>query len=276
MISERHEELAALYALGLLEGPERDAFEAELRGNAELADFTRALTETASSIALTPPPAMPPPALKQRILDALPPSPPEAVSTSAIHWGTVVPWGLAASLVFGLIWLGRENMELRTQNEALATDRRLTEIALRSAKNELTERSLVAETMINNLGRQLRRSEDLARLKVSALASLAGNTKEAQAIAVWDPDAQAGLLTFDKMPVIADNQDYQIWVVDPAYPNPVNGGVFTVDKDGRASLAFKPDQPVRQAAAFAISLEKKGGVPKAEGPIVLLGKVPGI
>jgi len=37
-------------------------------------------------------------------------------------------------------------------------------------------------------------------------------------------------------------------------------------------LPFKPAQPVTQAAAFAISLEKKGGVPVAVGPIVLLGK----
>jgi anti-sigma-K factor RskA len=111
---------------------------------------------------------------------------------------------------------------------------------------------------------------------VSALASLAGNSPEAQAIAVWDPDQQAGLLSFEKIPAIADHQDYQIWVIDPAYQNPVNGGVFHVARDGAVSLAFRPDQPVTKATAFAISLERKGGVPKAEGPIVLLGKLPGI
>ena len=107
---------------------------------------------------------------------------------------------------------------------------------------------------------------------MTALASLAGNTKEAQVIAVWDPEQQSGLLTMEKLPAIADTQDYQIWVVDPSYPNPVNGGVFHVGIDGRVVLPFKPDQPVAKVAAFAISLEKKGGVPKAEGPIVLLGK----
>jgi anti-sigma-K factor RskA len=126
--------------------------------------------------------------------------------------------------------------------------------------------------MITDLGNKLRKSEDLARLKVSALASLAGNTKEAQVIAVWDPAQQTGLLTMEKLPAINENQDYQIWIVDPAYPNPVNGGIFHVSADGRIALPFKPDQPVTQAAAFAISLEKKGGVPKADGTIVLLGK----
>ena len=126
--------------------------------------------------------------------------------------------------------------------------------------------------MINDLGRQLHEQEDLTRLKITALASLAGNTKEAQAIAVWDPGRETGLLTVEKLPVIADSQDYQIWVVDPAYPIPVDGGVFKPGADGKAVLTFKGNKPISSVAAFAISLEKKGGVPKAEGPIVLLGK----
>jgi len=89
---------------------------------------------------------------------------------------------------------------------------------------------------------------------------------------VWNPEHQSGLLTIEKLPAIADTQDYQIWVVDPAYPIPVDGGVFKPGADGRAVLTFKGDKPIKTVSAFAISLEKKGGVPKAEGPILLLGK----
>jgi anti-sigma-K factor RskA len=270
MISEHHEELASLYALGLLEAGERAAFESEIAANAELAALVAELSSTAQAVSLTAPQHPPPAALKGRILAALPAKTAENIS---FRWSSAIPWGLAAGLAVAALWLAGQNLTLRNANQALGTEKRLAELAYRAAKNDLSERSVLAEAMINNLGNRLRRSEDLARLKVSALASLAGNTKEAQAIAVWDPDLQTGLLTFDKLPVLAKDQDYQIWVVDPAYPNPVNGGVFTVDQDGRASLAFKPDQPVRQAAAFAISLEKKGGVPKAEGPILFLGKL---
>ena len=126
--------------------------------------------------------------------------------------------------------------------------------------------------MITDLGNKLRRSEDLARLKVTALASLAGNTKAAQVIAVWDPEQQSGLLAMDKLPPIGDTQDYQIWVVDPAYKDPVSAGVFHVSSDGRVAVPFWPDEPVAHAAAFAVSLERKGGVTKAEGTIVMLGK----
>jgi len=75
-----------------------------------------------------------------------------------------------------------------------------------------------------------------------------------------------------QLPRNAADRDYQLWLVDPRYKNPVDGGVFHVANDGMLSVAFHPNTPVREAQAFAISLERKGGVTKAEGPIVLLGK----
>jgi anti-sigma-K factor RskA len=274
MNAERHEDLAALRAFGLLDEPDRRACESELAGNPEFSALAASLDETAAQLALAAPPLAPPVGLKQRILAAA--TAPTEIPVMDFPLLRFAPWAAAATLALATGWFALQNVALHSENDSLRTERRLAEVAYRTARNQLAERTLLAETMISQLGTNLRRSENLARLKVSALASLAGNTKEALAIAVWDPDQQAGLLTFDKLPVIAEEQDYQIWVVDPAYPNPVNGGVFKPDAAGHAVLAFRPDQPVRQAAAFAISLEKKGGVPKAEGPIVLLGKLPGI
>jgi anti-sigma-K factor RskA len=276
MSTERHEELAALHALGLLEGAERSAFETELAGNRELQALAGSFDAAITGLALAAPPQPPPAGLKAGILAALDTTPAAPAPVVPFPLRRFLPWAAAAALALTATWFALQNLSLRTENDALHTQQRLAEIAYATARNQLAERSLLAETMINDLGARLRRSEDLARLKVSALASLAGNTAEARAIAVWDPDQQAGLLTFEKLPALAEHQDYQIWVIDPAYQNPVNGGVFHVAADGGTSLAFRPDQPVTQATAFAISLEKKGGVPKAEGPIVLLGKLPGI
>jgi anti-sigma-K factor RskA len=278
MITDRQEELAALHAFGLLEGPERTAFEAELAGNPELRSLCDSLAGTAAAVALASPQVAPPAALRQRILETC--SEPGRYADGRPAGAKVVafpllrfaPWAVAAGLAVAAIWTASQNVALRHENLTLRSERQLAEVAYQMVQNRLTERSLLAEKMITDLGNQLRQSEDLTRLKVTALASLAGNTKEAQAIAVWNPEQQTGLLTIEKLPAIADTQDYQIWIVDPAYPNPVNGGVFQVGADGKVALGFKPDQPVTQAAAFAISLEKKGGVPKAEGPIVLLGK----
>ncbi len=274
MITEHHEELATLHAFGLLEGAERADLEKEIAGNAELQAYVTSLVEASTGLALAPQQFDPPAALKARILAAAPaasshPADEKVISFPFTRW---LPLAAAAGFALAVLWLGSQNLKLRSENSDLRTQHELAELAYQSAQGQLQERTLIAETMINDLGKQLSAQQDLTHLKITALAALAGNTPEARAIAVWDPGLSTGLLTVEKLPVIADNQDYQIWVVDPAYPNPVDGGVFKPGADGKAVLAFKGNQPISSVAAFAISLEKKGGVPKAEGPIVLLGK----
>jgi anti-sigma-K factor RskA len=183
-----------------------------------------------------------------------------------------LPWAAAAILAIMVAWLAVWNLALRNTSAILTTERQLGDVAYRMALSQLSERSLLAESMISNLGNQLRRAEDLSRLKISSLVSQSGDTREAVVIAVWDPAQQAGLLVFEKLPPTDATQDYQIWIADPAYRDPVNAGTFQVTTAGRTTLAFKPDQPVTQAVSFAISREKKGGVPKAEVPILLSGK----
>lgn len=278
MSSERHEELAALYAFDLLEGAEKFAFESELAGSASLRALVDELRHTSVDLALTARQVEPPAALKSGILAAAiarePSSPPEPADDTVVTFPLVrlVPWIAAAGFALATVWFGVRSSSLSAENSTLRTQRELAEIAYKLSQSQLAERTLLAETMINDLGSKLQRSEDLSRLKITALASLLNNSAEARAIAVWDPEQQAGLLTVEKLPAIAAEQDYQIWVVDPQYPIPVDGGVFKPDPTGRATLTFKGDKPIRNVAAFAISLEKKGGVPQAEGPLVLLGK----
>jgi anti-sigma-K factor RskA len=282
MIAERHEELAALYALDLLGGEELVAFEAQLARDDALRALVEHLRDASASLALSVRQVEPPAALKARILAAADAStahpatpvapPPRSADMLPFPLARLAPWGLAACFAAAAIFFGLRSISLRSENEALHTERELAEVAYKMAQNQLSERTLLAERMIADLGAQLKHTEDLSRLKITALASLLGNTPEAKAIAVWDPAQQSGLLTVEKLPAIATEQDYQIWVVDPQYPIPVDGGIFKPDSTGKAVLTFKTDKPIRHVAAFAISLEKKGGVPKAEGPMVLLGK----
>ncbi|MDB6115894.1 MAG: Anti-sigma-K factor rskA [Lacunisphaera sp.] len=81
------------------------------------------------------------------------------------------PWIAAIALALAVAWFAQQNAVLRTENTGLRTERELADVACKLARNQLTERSLLAESMINDLGRKLRRSEDLAHLKVTALAS---------------------------------------------------------------------------------------------------------
>jgi anti-sigma-K factor RskA len=342
MIDDRQNELAALYALDLLEGAEAAAFEAELQRSPELQTLVRELRESSAAFALTAPQVAPAPELKSRIMSRLGDKPAAAsapVSAPAqvlfFRPAVIIPWALAAGFALGCFWLGSNYVRTRAdyavaqqqitlaevevtsarnqlEAERILSNRQLsdattqlsqlnqqvsqstekivdatrvlgetyaqldqTKAALAARQTELTqigEKLAAATNLVGDLQARLRNEGDLAQFKIATLASMAGNSPQALAVAVWNPKTQQGVLRVEKLPALASDKDYQLWLIDPAYPAPVDGGVFTVDPaTGHAQVNFKPNQQVNNAAKFAISLERKGGVPKAEGPILLLG-----
>lgn len=346
MNDERHEELASLYALDLLGGAERQAFEALLEENRDLRRLVDDLRGAAASLAAAVPPVTPPPSLRAQVLASVERTEPivdptalagaNVIRPPAVVFQRMLPWGLAAGLAvlaggLALRYNGaRSEADLLRQERTLAaagerlerlrleSDRilarrqiedlgtqlaaagdQLTEArtqlaeaqtrltrrdvqvaaltervdALTGASEYLGQQAFAANQRVAELQRALKAQGDLAELKITTLASMLGNSPEARAVAVWDTAKQQGVLQVDKLPALAANEDYQLWVVDPQYPNPVDGGVFSVEPaSGVARVNFRANQPVRAVAAFAVTRERKGGVPKAEGPFVLLGK----
>ncbi|MBA3848986.1 MAG: hypothetical protein C0502_03195 [Opitutus sp.] len=185
----------------------------------------------------------------------------------------VLPWAISAGFAGAAAWFAIRSDAFRAETDSLRAQQELAEVTSKMAQSQLAERTLLAEGMIAELGRKLRLTEDIGRLKVAALAARLPNLAEARAIVVWDPALQSGLLVVSHLPAIAGEQDYQIWIHDPRHPTPINGGVFKPGVTGHATVAFKGEQPLSQAVAFAISLERKGGAPKSEGPVVLLGNL---
>ncbi len=305
MIDESTHDLAALHALDLLDEPDRSVFERRVEAEPELRRLVDQLREAAAAPALAAPARAPSPALRDRVLASVAARVADAESAPA-QAAKVVPfpawlgWGaLAAAAGLALI-----AFTLRLGQSQLASRARLAEegvrvadAELRSMRNQLeaerilaraqTDQWKFADTEIARLRTELESTQKtalarigelesrnrIAELRIAALAAQAGQPASALGVAVWDPVAQQGVLTVSKLPALATDRDYQLWVVDPQYPHPVDGGVFTVDPaTGEARLVFKADKPVSQVAAFAISLERKGGVPVAEGPMVLVGK----
>lgn len=323
MIDERQQELAALYAFGLLEGEELASFETVLAQSAELDALVKELREASTQLALSAPQVSPPAGLKQRIMERLPARAASRPTASVIRFprSVIVPWAIAASLALGCAWVGQRYLAVRTENLALRNHQLLSAMEARGAqlqveaerliakrdiadaqkaadelKTQLTDREkqlvalgqridaltgasaiaskllVEAREQIATLNNKLQAQGDLAQFKIATLASMAGNSAQALAVAVWSPKTQEGVLSVAKLPALSDDKDYQLWLIDPAYPAPVDGGVFTVNPaTGAARVTFKPNQRVNNAAKFAVSLERKGGVKKAEGPIVLIG-----
>ncbi len=333
MIDERHEELAALYALDLLEGAEKSSFEAALAKSPELQSLVRELREASSALAHTAPAATPPSALRDRVLATISSVPAAAKPDNIIRpplsvFRQILPWAAAACFAVMCAWLGQLYLATRSEVIVLRESQATAALSARSSEQQLAAERILARAQLQKtdqdladartlltqsnaqvaslnqridsltgataqLGRELnderqkaadaqqrvatltdrlRLEADIANLKITALASKLNNSPEALAIAVWNPAKQEGILKVEKLPALAADKDYQLWVVDPQYPNPVDGGVFTVDPvTGEARIQFKSKQPIKSIGAFAVTLERKGGVPKAEGPFVLLG-----
>lgn len=231
-MKEELEEQASLYVLGLLEGGEAAAFERQMESDAALRDLVDQLDEAAASVAHHAPVRALPPKLRARVLGTV-----SAGKVAAFpRQRSWVPWAIAAGLAIACSYLIAERMGLQ---------------------NRVT---------------QLEQRDVLAQVQIASLSSQLKSAPNANAVVVWDEKKQRGILRVTQLPRNEKNRDYQLWMVDPKYKDPVGAGTFHVSNDGTLSVPFQPDAPIREATGFAISLERKGGVTKAEGPIVLLGK----
>ena len=81
---------------------------------------------------------------------------------------------------------------------------------------------------------------------------------------VWDPVSQRGYMRFVGLkPNDPALQQYQIWVFDAGRDQryPVDGGIFDVPAcGGDIVIPIRVGVPVRAAKAFAVTVEKPGGV----------------
>jgi anti-sigma-K factor RskA len=276
MIDDRQEELASLHALGLLEGAELDQFLVELARSPELRRRVAELRVAASAMAHVAPEAEPPASLKARILASAGRRISVEAPDKVVPFPPWIPWAVAACLAAAVAWTARRYAAERDANAALIGQERIAQQALEETRGQLDEaRRLVTESshQVAELTTKLKDEGDLAHFKIATLASMLGNTPAAVAVAVWDPARAQGVLSVSKLPALATEKDYQLWVIDKQYPSPVSAGVFVVDPiSGEAHIVFKADKPVGSIAKFAVSLERKGGSPTPEGPIVLISQ----
>ena len=84
---------------------------------------------------------------------------------------------------------------------------------------------------------------------------------QAVAVSVWDNQRQAGVVVVHHLKPPPKDKDYQLWIIDPRYPTPVDAGVMKVDAQGDGRVDFRAHQPIQNASQFAVTEEIKGGSP---------------
>ena len=252
-----------LYALGVMEGEERQAVEEHL---AECADCSRKLEEARGRIALLAfavPQVAPNPRLKERLMahvggmaprfepqQQLPPAIPEKISIFASRWWAAI----LSPLVFGL---ATATVVLWVDNEDLQKQVRSLRASVQEQQNELA----AARGVIN------------AAAEVDTLAVNLAPPPNVSGRGVVRYNERHGMVLLNAVlaPLPAE-KTYQLWLV-PVQGNPISLGIFTPeDNNGSAYMVSSVPAGVR-AKAFAITVEASGGVPQPTGPKVLIGPV---
>jgi len=83
---------------------------------------------------------------------------------------------------------------------------------------------------------------------------------------VWDPKTGRGYMRFVGLPVNDPSEmQYQLWIIDARYGDDamgqrVSGGVFNATADGEIIVPIDPARPVDDPVAFALTIERPGGV----------------
>ncbi|MCA9292509.1 MAG: anti-sigma factor [Phycisphaerales bacterium] len=80
---------------------------------------------------------------------------------------------------------------------------------------------------------------------------------------IWNEPAQQGVMVFEGLPANDPSaEQYQLWIIVPDQKHPIDGGVFDMadSSGGKVYVPIDPKLAVHDAVAFAITIEKPGGV----------------
>jgi anti-sigma-K factor RskA len=250
LIDERTEELAAAYALGVLEPEEIAGFEAQLRSDAELRTLVAELRGVSELVAASAPSLEPSGALRARVIADMGERGLPKVR-QARGWQGSLPWALAAGLATLCVIFGIQVRSMGTQLEA--RQQRIDELdhmaeALRGERADLKQ--AVAT---------LQQSNRVANMRIAVLNAQLSADPKAVAVSVWDNERQNGVVIVHHLKPAPKGKDYQLWIIDPRYPTPVDAGILQVDDAGDGRVNFKPRRPIQNANQFAVTEEIKGG-----------------
>ncbi len=241
-----------LYVLGALDDDERQPLEAHLKSCPECVRRLEEARSRVTLLALAAPPQVLSPAVRERLLRQVRPKPiaqPAPRPSLFWRWAAVA---LALTLLFSVYRLNA----LREQNRVLSE---------RVAALEMVRKQREAQAARARAVLDLLTSADT--VKVALVAAEAHPVPQGKAF--YHPSK--GLVFYAaNLPALPSHQTYQLWLV-PQQGNPISAGIFDVDAKGNGSVVLPLLPPGVAAKAFAVTVEREGGVPQPTGKKVLIG-----
>lgn len=241
------------YVLGLASPDEQREFEQICEHYPEVLEariaFEKSLEKQAMKNAIAPPVT-----IKEEIKTAALKNPGTRViaikktPVVKINWSKYAAAAAVVVLAGSLIW----NISLYNENRRLKTDYTTTVAKLADIEKDLL--------MIRNN----------PNVKMAAMKGMEVSPTS-MATVYWDTTSRDVFLLVNNLPQPATDKQYQLWALLDGKPIDL-GMVDNNMLQGRQRLLLRMKN-VGNAQAFAITLEKKGGNPKPEGDMYVMGKL---
>jgi hypothetical protein len=146
------------------------------------------------------------------------------------------PYAIAACLMVVAIEQTHRILELKTQ--------------LRSGEAKIT---------------QLARSNAMIGLRLTPVESRDAAYQASKVIIAWDPNTFRGVLATQNLPSPAKGNQYQLWVLDPSAPTPINAGTIHPEA---LTTPFSVNPLSTSYPGFAVTLEPSPGSPEPTSGIL--------
>jgi anti-sigma-K factor RskA len=263
MTHDELRELSGGYALGILDEPERRAFEAHVSTCASCAAEIRDFTAVASALALDVPQVDPPASLRDRVLRAATsPAPQGAVVESiAERRAASEQRRPGRERLFALLSAAAAVIAVALGGYAVSLQRRIAvledQVRVASDRAAQSQQQLVqlrAATDQSTQVRQILAAGDLRRIDLAGTKVAPGATGRA----FWS-QREGLVVAFANLPATQTGQVYQLWVIPPG-GTPIDAGLLALQSDGRA-LALARSGTSERVGTVAITLEPAGGSP---------------
>lgn len=249
-----------LYALGALDGQEKQTFETHLRACATCRAELAAARRRVSLLGLAAQPLTPSPSVKSALMQKVHAERAPVDDQTAAGRKPRKRWGLrfslsfaAASVVLALAtwWLVKLDLEQHQQIRQLQAQ-------LGNAHDQLSQYETTMQAMA-----AVTSAPDSAPITLQEQPG--GPPGQAHVLF----NSRLGLAVYSGQiaPPPAD-KSYQLWLV-PSTGAPVNAGLVTANQQNRAVVVRLT--PGLVAKAFAVTMEPLGGRPQPTGPKVLVG-----
>jgi anti-sigma-K factor RskA len=250
-VHEHFAEDLALYALGALVGPEKEALEQHLEVCSACRSELVQLQSDAALLALSTIGPVPPPRSRKRLLRAIARER-RVPQTGAnrFRWWLLVPYAVSAALVVVAVFLWNES---RSLNRTLAN--------LEQRHSEMEKQLRVAQDLVNTLTSPESKQITLAPVKT---------LPQPQGKAYYVPSSGHLIFLANNLDPLPPGKVYELWLIPPA-GSPIPAGLFQPDSRGTATVVNPPLPIGVEAKAFAITVEPTGGSPAPTSQPIMLG-----